>query len=330
MKDPYQILGVKKSDSEAHIKSAYRKLAKNLHPDRNPDDEKIADRFKEVSAAYSILGDKDKRAQFDRGEIDAGGAQQNPFAGGGGGGPFGGAGQAGDFEDILRQFTQGGGRAQQGGAQFHAQNGGGGGGGGFADMFGFGGKGGGARPKQRRSPLKGSNALYKLEVEFVESAKGTSKRLKLKNGKTVDVKIPAGVKQGQQIRLSGQGEKGLPGTQKGDAMIEIIVKPHDFYYREGDNIYLDVPVTIDEALLGGSLSIPTIWGAVKMKIPEGTSSGTKLRLKGKGVHRGKVKGDQYISFNIVMPEKVDDDLRKAIEGWRERHGYKVRENFKSD
>ena len=338
MKDPYQILGVKKSDTEAHIKSAYRKLAKSLHPDRNPDDEKIADRFKEVSAAYSILGDKDKRAQFDRGEIDAGGAQQNPFAGGGnpygggGGGPFGGAGQAGDFEDILRQFTQGGGRAQgggqaggQGGAQFHAQNGGGGG---FADMFGF---GRGAKPKQqRRSPLKGSNALYKLEVEFVESAKGTSKRLKLKNGKTVDVKIPAGVKQGQQIRLSGQGEKGLPGTQKGDAMIEIIVKPHDFYYREGDNVYLDVPVTIDEALLGGSLSIPTIWGAVKMKIPEGTSSGTKLRLKGKGVHRGKVKGDQYISFNIVMPEKVDDDLRKAIEGWRERHGYKVRENFKSD
>lgn len=328
MKDPYQILGVKKSDNDAHIKSAYRKLAKELHPDRNPDDEKIADRFKEVSAAYSILGDKDKRAQFDSGEIDAGGAQQNPFAGGGGRGgghPFGGAGQAGDFEDILRQFTQGGGGQgrSQGGPQFESQ---GGGGGGFGDMFGF---GRGAK-QQRRSPLKGSNALYKLEVEFVDSIKGTSTRLKLKNGKTVDVKIPAGVKHGQQIRLTGQGEKGMPGTKKGDAMIEIIVKPHKFYYREADNIYLDVPITIDEALLGGSLSIPTIWGAVKMKIPEGTSSGTKLRLKGKGVHGKKVKGDQYISLNIVMPEEIDDELRKSIEKWRDRKGYKVRENFKSE
>jgi DnaJ-class molecular chaperone len=329
MKDPYQILGVKKSDTDAHIKSAFRNLAKDLHPDKNPDDEKIAERFKEVSAAYSVLGDKAKRAQFDRGEIDAGGAQQNPFAGGGGrghGSPFGGAGQSADFEDILRQFSQGGG-GRQTNSQFEFQDNSGGGG--FADMFGFG-RGAKQQPKQRKSPLKGSNSLYTLEVEFIEAAKGTSKRLKLKNGKTVDVKIPAGVKHGQQIRLSGQGEKGLPGTQKGDAMIEIKIIPHKYYYRDGDNIYLDVPITFDEALLGSSLSIPTIWGAVKMKIPEGTSSGTKLRLKGKGIQRGKAAGDQYISFNIVMPSNPDNELRKAIEKWRTRNSYKVRDKFKSE
>lgn len=338
MKDPYQILGVKKSDDQAHIKKAYRKLAKDLHPDRNPDDEKVADRFKEVSAAYSILGDKDKKAQFDRGEIDAGGAQQNPFASGGspfgsggspfggGGGPFGGAGQGGDFEDIIRQFSQGGAQRGQGDGQFRQQAGGGG----FADMFGFGRGGGQGAKTGRRSPLKGSDALYTLEVDFIDAVKGSSKRLKLKNGKTVDVKIPSGVKHGQQIRLAGQGDKGLPGAKKGDAMIEIKIIPHKYYYRDADNIYMDVPITIDEALLGGTLSIPTIWGAVKMKIPEGTSSGTKLRLKGKGVHRGKVKGDQYISLNIVMPEKLDKELKTAIEKWRERHGYKVRDGFNAN
>lgn len=325
MKDPYQILGVKKSDSDADIKSAYRKLAKDLHPDRNPNDEKVAERFKEISAAYSVLGDKEKRAQFDRGEIDAGGAQQNPFAGGGnpfgGGGPFGGAGgQGADFEDILRQFTRGAGNTRAGNAQFNSQANSGG----FADMFGF----GGGPKRQKRSPLKGSDALYTLEVDFMDAAKGSSTRLKLKNGKTVDVKIPAGVKHGQQIRLTGQGGKGMPGAQKGDAMIEIKIKPHKYFYREGNNIYMDIPITIDEAILGGSLSIPTIWGAVKMKIPEGTSSGTKLRLKGKGVHKANEKGDQYISFNIVMPEKLDKELRTAIEKWRERHGYKVREDLK--
>ncbi|MCH8861394.1 MAG: J domain-containing protein [Proteobacteria bacterium] len=334
MKDLYQILGVSRSAGVTEVKKAYRKLAKKLHPDANMGNETIAERFKEVSAAYAIIGDKEQRARYDRGDIDASGAIRNPFAGAGAD-----AKQSEVFEEILRNF--GGGVRGFGGGRGRA---GGGGPAGFdfsgsaedifADLFGFGRARGarGGRPGagQRRSgssPLKGQDAVYKLTVPFLDAARGVTRQVTLQTGKTLNVKIPEGVKDGQQIRLAGQGPRGMAGGRPGDALIKITVKPHSFFRLEGNDILLELPITVDEAVLGAKIQVPTVSGAVAMKVPKGSSSGKRLRLKGKGLKSGRKHGDQIVILKIALPEKSDPDLEKAISKWRKNHEYSVRAKF---
>lgn len=315
MKDLYNILGLSKTASTSEIKKKYRTLAKKLHPDRNPDDEKVSKRFKEVSAAYSVLSDKDQRARYDRGEIDASGAERGPFGGGG----FRG------FEEAFKGARQGRG---QGRAAFRFE---GAGADIFSELFGFG-RGGNSQGKRkaRRSPLKGKDAEYSLTIPFLDAVKGTRSKVKLRNGKTLNVTIPAGVKEGQRIRLAKQGQKGFAGGPAGDAMIEIKIKPHPYFDRSGDDILVEVPITLDEAVLGAKISVPTISGAVKVKVPKGSSSGRKLRLKGKGVKTGKKSGDQYVILKIVVPEKSNPELEGFLKEWRRKHGYNARDSFDKD
>jgi len=294
-KDPYTILGLGRGAAEKDIKSAYRKLAKELHPDYNKDNPRAAERFNEVTQAYDLLSDKDKRARFDRGEIDADG---NPagFGGMGGGGfggqrgGFGGAAPEGvDLGDIFEGLF--GGRA------------GGMGGGGF-----------GARPQNRSAP-KGGNRAYRLAVSLPDAALGTVQRLTLADGKAVEVKLPKGVEDGMQIRLAGKGEAGPGGN--GDAIITIVLAAHGFFRREGDDIRLDLPITLDEALGGAKVRVPTVDGAVMLTVAAGSSSGRTLRLKGKGFTRKDgTRGDQLVTLEIMLPEG-DADLVARLEGWRD-------------
>jgi DnaJ-class molecular chaperone len=293
--DPYSILGVARGASEKDIKSAYRKLAKELHPDTNKDNPRATERFSEVSRAYDLLSDKEKRGQFDRGEIDADGNPTMPFgygAGPGGGFAGGPGGQRGfggaetiDLGDIF-------------GGLF-----GGGGGGGFA------GRGG-----PRQAP-RGANVQYRLEVSFTDAATGAAQRITLSDGKTIDLKLPAGVESGTQMRLAGKGEAGPGGN--GDALVTIHIKSHPYFRRDGDNIRLDLPVTLDEAVGGAKVKVPTAEGAVMLTIAPGSSSGKVLRLKGKGFARKDgTRGDQLVSLQIDLPQG-DADLAQRLEGWRD-------------
>ncbi|MGY8986510.1 MAG: DnaJ C-terminal domain-containing protein [Sphingomonadales bacterium] len=321
MKDPYKVLGVSRSSSDADIKKAYRKLAKKLHPDANQGDEKIAERFKEVSASNNIIGDSKNRAKFDSGEIDGSGNRQNPFAGSGDQ-TTGNPGFTG-FEDIVRNFGGGGRRGQ---SQFgHMGNNGDM----FSNLFGFG-QGGSSGGHKKSARLKGTDVKYSLKIDFVEAALGRKKEVILQNNKKLNVRIPAGVKEGQIIRLTGQGGSGIEGTKLGDALIEVSIRKHPFFIRDRENISLDIPISLDEAILGGKITIPTIHGPVTMSIPPGTSSGKKLRLKGKGSTIGGLKGDQFVTLKISLPEKIDDELREAINKWRDRHSYSPRKEYGED
>ncbi len=296
MADPYSILGVARSASEKDIKSAYRKLAKELHPDRNKDNPKATERFSEVTRAYDLLTDKDKRASFDRGEIDGEGNPTSPFGGGfgggeGGGNPFGGGGFGGggnegiDISDIFEGIFGGGGRAS--------------------------GMGGGAR----RPAPKGNNVSYRLKVSLIDAATRAAQRITLSDGKTIDLKLPAGVEDGTQMRLSGKGEAGPGGN--GDAIVTIAVEAHKFFRRDGDNLRIDLPITLDEAVGGARIKVPTANGAVMLSIAPGSSSGKTLRLKDKGFSRKDGnRGDQLITLAIDLPES-DDDLKARLEGWRD-------------
>jgi DnaJ-class molecular chaperone len=286
MADPYAILGVPRGASEADIKKAYRGLAKELHPDRNSDNPKAAERFSEVTAAYDLLTDKDKRARFDRGEIDSDGNPTSPFGAGGRGGfrpgtgsnsyEFGGDG--GDFSDIFEGLF-GGGR---------------GGGGGFAKGFG-----------RSRAPQKGANIGYRLSVPFEDAAALKPQRITLGDGKTIDLKLPAGIESGTQMRLSGKGEPGPGGA--GDAIVTLEVQPHRFFRRDGNDVRLDLPVTFVEAVLGGKVKVPTVDGAVMLNIPAGSSSGRVLRLKGRGFHaKSGQRGDQLVTLLVELPSDNPD------------------------
>ncbi|HEX8486469.1 DnaJ C-terminal domain-containing protein [Sphingomonas sp.] len=298
MADPYQTLGVARSADEAAIKKAYRKLAKELHPDRNKDNPKASERFSQVTNAYDLLSDKDKRARFDRGEIDGDG---NPAA------PFGfGVGQAGT-------------RAGPGG--FRAQNFDFGGGGDetpdmsdiFEGLFNTGGKGGFSSGFGRRPQPKGANAAYRLQVPFVDAATLSPQRVTLANGTTIDLKLPAGVETGTQMRLSGKGEPGPGGP--GDAIVTIEVQPHRHFVRDGDDVRLDLPITLTEAVRGGQVKVPTVDKPVMLTIPRGTSSGRTLRLKGRGFTRKNgERGDQLVTLMIAIPAD-DGDLNRFVEGW---------------
>ena len=298
--DPYSILSVARGASEKDIKSAYRKLAKELHPDRNKDNPKAAERFSEVTRAYDLLSDKDKRAQFDRGEIDADG---NP-AGFGGGGFGGGAG--GGFGGGQRGFrTEGIDLGDIFGSMF-----GGGGGQGAGMGGGFGGGRGRAAPK-------GANVQYRLAVSLPDAASLASQRITLSDGKTIDLKLPAGVEDGTQMRLGGKGEAGPGGA--GDALVTIQIQAHPFFKRDGDNIRIDLPVSLDEAVGGAKVKVPTVEGAVMLTVSPGSSSGKTLRIKGRGMTRKDgSRGDQLVTLEIALPEGEDAaDLARRLEGWRD-------------
>lgn len=298
--DPYTTLGVARGASEKEIKSAYRKLAKELHPDANKNNPKATERFSTVTSAYDLLSDKDKRAKFDRGEIDADG---NPmgFGGMGGGGGFGGG---------------------------HRGFGGGQGGGGFegfssegidlSDLFGDvmgGGRTGGRNPfgRQRREAPKGANVSYRLAVSLPDAANLSPQRITLGDGKTIDLKLPNGVEDGTQMRLAGKGEAGPGGA--GDAIVTINVQPHACFKRDGDEVRLDLPVTLDEAVNGAKIRVPTVSGAVMLSVPPSSSSGKVLRLKGRGFTRKDgTRGDQLVTLQIVLPEN-DADLAERLAGW---------------
>jgi DnaJ-class molecular chaperone len=296
MADPYATLGVPRNADEAAIKKAYRKLAKELHPDKNKDNPKATERFSKVTQAYDLLTDKDKRARFDRGEIDGDGNPSMPFGFGGShpGGQQGGfRGDTGGFEDIFEGLF-GGGAAR--GAQ---------GGGGFSG--GFGGFG-------RRAPPKGANIAYRLSVSFEDAARLAPQRITLADGKTIDLKLPAGLETGTQMRLGGKGEAGPGGA--GDAIVTIEVQPHRFYTRAGDDIRLDVPVTLSEAVLGAQVRVPTPDGAVMLTVPKGTSSGKILRLKGRGFHRKNgTRGDLLVTLIVDLPAD-DAELTAFVEKWQ--------------
>src|ERR1700754_2180878 len=318
MRDPYEVLGVPRSASAAAIKSAFRKAAKKHHPDSNKGDPKAAERFAELNTANEILGDEDKRKQFDRGEIDAEGKPRfQGFGGGdargragpggfeshtfrsGGGGP-GGAG-GGSFEDILNSMFGGaaGRGARGGGSQFEFDAGGIG-----LDLD--------------------INAA--LPVPLEDAVHGAEKRVRLPTGKELNVKIPAGVTAGQQIRLKGQGETAQ-GHRPGDVLITVSIAPHPFFKVDGDDLRIDLPITLYEPVLGGKVRVPTLGSAVELSIPKNTSSGRTFRLKGKGLPKAGETGDLFVTTRIILPDGNDRELEALMEKWRDSHPYNPRSDF---
>ena len=312
MADPYATLGVARDASEKDIKSAYRKLAKELHPDRNKDNPKAAERFSDVTKAYDLLSDKDKRARFDRGEIDADGNPAMPFgAGGFGGGGFRSRPGAGAQGFDPREFeSMAGAEGIDLGDLFEGLFGGrqAGPGGGFGGAS----RGAGRRPPP---PRKGADVSYRLRVPFVDAAALRPQRITLADGKTIDLKLPAGVEDGTQMRLKGKGEAGPAGH--GDALVTITIEPHSFFRREGDDVRLDLPITLTEAVNGAKVRCPTVDGPVMLTIKPGTSGGTTMRLKGKGFStKSGARGDQLVTLEIALPEDVSE-LAKRLEGWQD-------------
>jgi DnaJ-class molecular chaperone len=298
MADLYSKLGVARGADDAAIKKAYRKLAKELHPDKNKDNPKALERFKDVSAAYAILSDTAKRGQYDRGEIDESGNPKSFGFGGGGGNPFG-----------------GGGSRPQGGAGFdfgaEASDL-------FSELFGRGQRGAGfdfndLRGRGPRTQPKGADVTYRLNVPFEAAARLDAQRITLRNGKTLDLKLPVGFSPDKALRMTGQGDAGPGGA--GDAIITLDIAPHRYFVRDGDNVRLDLPVSLKEAVLGAKAKVPTVDGAVMLGIPAGSSSGKILRLKGKGFPKvDGSRGDQLVTLMIDLPAD-DADLRRFAEQW---------------
>ncbi|WP_133366391.1 DnaJ C-terminal domain-containing protein [Qipengyuania sediminis] len=310
--DPYTTLGVARTASEKDIKSAYRKLAKELHPDRNQGNPKAAERFSRVTQAYDLLSDADKRARFDRGEIDAEGNPANPFAGqnpfGGMGGGFNGGARPGGGgfrpEDLQ---GMGGPEGVDLGDLFEGLFGGGG----PRARAGFGGGG----QQRRPPPQRGADIAYRLRIPFADAAALKPQRITLADGKTIDLKLPEGLESGTQMRLKGKGQAGPGGA--GDGLVTIEIEPHRLFRRDGDDVRIDLPITLDEAVNGAKVRVPTVDGAVMMTVAPGTSSGAVLRLKGKGFSRkGGGRGDQLVTLEIVLPADTSE-LARRLEGWRD-------------
>lgn len=308
MRNLYSILGVEQQASDADIKKAYRSLAKELHPDLNKDDKRIADRFKEVSAAYSILGDKSQRSKYDRGEIDENGNDKAPnFGGGFRPGGFGNRNREFDMEDAESVFSEffrftGAGKSTRGTRNRRP----------------------GSSGQQRAPRSKGLDISYEVTVGFEESITGGTRRLTLNDGRSVDIKVPPGIKNGQVIRLSGQGGPGLGAGPKGDALVEVRVATHPYFTRDGNDIHLELPISIDEAIIGGDIQVPTPRGKLTVRIPRNSSSGTRLRLKGKGVEAKSGTGNMYVALKIMAPAKRDLELEKAIKEWGGKNGEALR------
>jgi DnaJ-class molecular chaperone len=294
-RDPYEVLGVGKGADIKDVKSAYRKLARKLHPDLHPGDAKAEERFKEVAAAYDFLSDVDKKGQYDRGEIDASGAPTMP-------------------RGFYRRRAEG-----EPGTRYHdpreyfqdigAE-------GIFADLFGGG----------RRGPsMRGGDVRTTLAVDFLDAVQGATREVELPTGRRLKITIPPGSRDGSVLRLKGQGQPGIGGGERGDLHVELSVREHKVFRRDGDDILADVPVTLPEALLGGKIEVPTVDGPVSMAVPKGSNTGTRLRLRGKGAPRaGGGRGDQYVTLQVMLPERPDTDLETLVRDWAQRHPYHVR------
>jgi DnaJ-class molecular chaperone len=333
MRDPYEVLGVQKNATPAAVKSAFRRLAKKLHPDANKSDKTAATKFAELNAAYEIVGDEAKRKAFDRGEIDAEGKPRfQGFGGGGGQGPWGagGSGQDSSFEHFTWN-TDGFQRSTRGrGGGFR-----GGGAGGIDDILKemFGGAASGAagrRTQFEQDDLAGAAASRDVTgtvtVTLPEVLTGTSRRVHLPTGREIDAKIPAGLADGQTIRLKGQGIPG-PGGAAGDALITVTIAEHPLFKRDGANLRLELPVTLYEAVLGGKVRVPTLDGAVELAIPAGSSSGRTLRVKGKGLPGKGGAADLYVTIRIVLPEGGDAELDELMKRWRDGKPYDPRRDM---
>jgi DnaJ-class molecular chaperone len=306
MTDPYKVLGVNPSASDEEIKRAYRKLAKKLHPDLNPGDKKVEAQFKETTAAYDFLSDPDKRRKYDRGEIDESGQPRG----------FRNAGRPSGGTQYRR--SRGFGFGVEDDADFSEDL--------FSDFFGFG------KDARDTVKLKGADVSYQVRVPFLEAVLGAKQRLQLADGKNLEVQLPPGTDSGQTLRLKGQGLPGRGGAPAGDAFVEVTVEPHPVFSREGNDILVEVPITLYEAVLGATINVPTIDGRVSLKVPAGSNSGSQLRLRGKGVQAGKsgVRGDQYVRLVVMLPKEVDADLEAAIERSAKSRPYKVRGKLDTD
>jgi DnaJ-class molecular chaperone len=300
VKDPYETLGVERSASPDVIQKAYRRLAKKLHPDLNPGDKESEERFKEVSAAYDLLSDADKRVRYDRGEIDASGAEKprqhfyRDFASEAPPGHayenYSGFADFADSDDILSELLR--------------------------------------RRSNVHVRARGSDVRYELPIEFLDAVAGAVKRLTLPEGGTLDVTIPAGIQNGQVLRLRGKGRPGLGEGEPGDALVEITIKPHSLFTREGNDIYIDLPVTLSEAVLGGRVNVPTPTGSVTMTVPKGSNTGTVLRLRGKGVlRRDGGHGDELVRLKVILPERPDAELEAFVAGWQGGKAYDPRRDM---
>jgi DnaJ-class molecular chaperone len=290
---PYEVLGVKPDAKPEAIRKAYRKLAKEFHPDLNPGKPAAEARFKTISAAYDLLSDPEKRARYDRGEIDETGAerpraQYRPFAEGAEGWKYHpeGAVDLGDLEDLFAAFGAGA-RPRAGGRGFRA---------------------------------RGFDRRFSLSIGFVEAATGGRRRLQLSPEESLEVTIPAGIETGQVLRLKGKGGPGLGGGEPGDALIEVTVEPHPLFRRVGNDIHLELPISLSEAVLGARVPVPTVGGTVTMTIPKASDTGTQLRLRGRGV-RG---GDQYVTLKVVLGRSDDPELAKFVEEWAAQHPFDPR------
>jgi DnaJ-class molecular chaperone len=301
--DPYAVLGLARNATEDDIRRSFRKLAKELHPDLNPGDKAAAERFKKVTAAYELLSDPERRKRYDRGEIDASGEPRRAYQPHGAGAPFswrtGRAGASPGSDDHDFPFTDI-----------------------FSDLFG----GRAGRGRTGGAGLRGSDVRYTLEIDFVEAVAGAKKRVTLPEGGMLDLVVPEGVSDGQVLRLKGKGNPGFRGGEPGDALVEVKVRPHPQFARSGDDITIEVPISLDEAVLGAKIEVPTVTGRVQLTIPKGTSSGRVFRLRGKGVRNSTtgLTGDQLVTVKIVLPDQIDDSLAYFMSEWRQKHAYNPR------
>ena len=302
-KNLYDVLGVAKNASEAEIKSAYRKLARKYHPDLNKDDKNAADKFKEISNAYDIIGNAEKRKKYDNNEIDEDG-KPTGFGAGFGGAGAGFNGYQSYSGNPFSGFKSSGFRGSQGGFDFSSS---------FGDDI-FSQFGGGAQGgfRQRTAPQRGQDISYNMRVDFLDAAKGVEKQVSL-NGKTINVKIPAGMERGKTMRLKGLGSVGLNGGENGDVLITVNVNEHPYFKADGLNILLDLPISVKEAISGAKITVPTINGKVVVTVPPFSSSGEKLRLKGLGIKSKSGQGDEIINLQIILPKVKSDNLAEAAE-----------------
>jgi DnaJ-class molecular chaperone len=305
-KSPYDILGIKQGASDDEIKKAYRKLAKKYHPDLNPGNAEADDKFKEASAAHDLLKDKEKRAAFDRGEIDGQGQPQQS-----------GRSQADSRgqRQYYRDFANApGSERYQAGGNINPED--------LENIFGsmFGGRTGGSGYEDMFRQQQNADVHYRLDIDFMDAALGTKKQVTMPDGKNIKIGIPEGVKDGQKLRLKGQGNK-LPDGRQGDIYVEIHINSHKNFIRKGSDVYTSIPIGIHEAILGSEIKVETIHGPVNIKIPQGTNSGKTFRLKGKGIKGGH----HYVEVKIVMPEKIDESLERSIADWAKNNNYNPRE-----
>lgn len=299
MKDPYEILGIERSASQDDIRKAYRRLAKKLHPDLHPGNKAFEEKFKELSIANSLLADEEKRKRFDAGEIDAAGAEtaKQQF-----------------YKDYAEQA--GAGHAYENASSFQD----------FADsddifaeLF--------RRQARQSKNVRGADVRYRLPIEFLDAILGTTKRLTVPQGGTIDVNIPAGIKDGQTLRLRGKGAPSSGEGGTGDALVEISVKPHRFFSRIGDDIHLELPITLSEAVLGGRVKVPTPSGSVMLTIPKGSNTGASMRLKGKGVARRGGHGDEFIILKVMLPQETNVELENFVSNWVPTSSYNPRKGM---